>query len=316
MMQLGTLSGTVVDESGSPIARAAVTAESVKGPGHPWRPTVQVTTDEQGKFTLQLDPFETHLTITDPRCGLNATGLLPGDPPRRRPSLYQKMVLGPGQHREVKFTLRAVPAYTVSGTIENHVDPFPSGAIELRLDATRTEARICPSFLLRVNQAGGAFSISGVPDAKYGLAATLHRETADCDYCSGDPSYRVYREVEVAGMDVEQLRIEVHPGLQVSGGLHWEGNKPPKYGYCWPEIGIVSDTDSYSSVARDGSRDSLRISNVQPGLYRLKLTGGVAYFRLLEVRLNDHRVPPDMIVVTPEMREAKLDLYLSSESCH
>jgi hypothetical protein len=288
-----------VDERGRAIAQAPISARAAGLPIASAKITAG-RTDGDGNFSLELEPLDTELTIFDPRCGV-ASDFLPGDPPRRRGFLRQTVHLAPGEHKDLQLTLAPLPTYSVAGVVRSHVDPFPGAVISLSMPG------VCGGFGEGMPASGGTLFMDGIPPGEYRLKVTLHRNIGDCDTCSEAPIYSVVRDLKVVQENVTLPAIDVFPGLDITGRIHWE-KLPGRGGGLY--ITMIDSMGLVHYPERDGNQDSFSLLHLQPDHYNLKVQPGGGVFALREARLDGQVIDLDEIVVTPEMRKAQLDLYI------
>jgi hypothetical protein len=316
MLPTSVLSGVVLDERGRRIREAAIFTEIVGRPDLNDAREPISETDENGRFRVELNPVDTGLTVIDPRCRsgyLAQDDLLPGNPPRTRGSLVRTLRLQPGEHRDVRLTLPALPTYTVTGRVRNHVAPIPNGTISVGLTPAPSGliAGGCPSLTAGIAQSGGTFSIDGVPPGRYRLEATLNGTSCGTDGCSPDPLYTVRRDIDVRAGGVRGIEMDILPGLELTGTVHWEG--PPRDLF----VEITSATGpKYADGAYERGSNSILMSRVQPGSYRLDIPEQYGGFYVREVRLNGRAVPSDAIPIgLGDAAEMDLDLSSNVANC-
>ena len=156
---------------------------------------------------------------------------------------------------------------------------------------------------------GGALLLEGVPPGEYRLSVTLHRYIGNCDTCSEEPIYPVVRDVNVVDGNVTLPAIDIFPGIEITGVIHWEQFVPKN------ETGVsVRLTGSTGLVLytdrRDPNWDSFRIIRVQPDRYKVQIQPSGHTFSLREAWLNGKVVDAEAIVITPEMQKAQLQLFI------
>jgi hypothetical protein len=289
MIPISEVAGSVVDESGHPLANVNVSASPTSEPEVSEAPAAAAVTDAQGKFTLQVNAVETRLTASPPCAGSE-----------RRASLARIVQPTTGTFH-VELVLPARPTYSVRGRIANHVPRFDGAILFLAL------SELCPEASTRVRVSGGGFSLDGVPPGKYVLTGTLQRDVGDCDTCSVEPSRQVRRAVEVVDRNLHDVDLTFYTGAEVRGVVHWEGT--PREGVSLAMFDAAGEAGSFVSLnEKEGVPASRR---VQPGQWRLGLTNPERYY-LKEIRLNGAVLPGNSIAITPAMQRVKLDVYVSS----
>jgi hypothetical protein len=260
-----------------------------------------ITTDKHGEFRQRIDAVDTDLFAADELCGT---------------VLLQHVRLVPGEDRTIRFTIPKRPHRAVRGMVSNDVSPIPSGEIQVELRAIdRFSAACSESSRTILAQSGGAFSFKGVPPGQYIVNAALqpHCYTDTC----GGPGWNVYRKIEVTNRGIQHVDLALHPNLELTGTMHWEGKQPGPYDV--PEVNLVDETGVWyhpHGASYGQPANTFLLTQVQPGRYGLKVDQRTNNFYLREVQFDGKPISGDAISIAGDAQKARLDLYFSANVAH
>jgi hypothetical protein len=297
------VTGVLLNPGGSRAANRSIMALHVGAPRSDAR---YFSTDGEGRFHVTLDTVETDLFLEDEFCGAFR---------------LQRIRPRPGQAISMQLSIPERRLGTLSGRVSNELLRIGFEEIVVRLLPAERFSTACarpmPDDLPRILPVGGGeFSIRGVPPGEYILGATLGaRPTSDV----GSPARSTtYAKMEVNGGDVRSANLTLHPNLELTGTLHFEGRTPGPYDV--PEIRLTDQTGAWyhSRLKWVKEPESFAFADVQPGRYTLSTltTGGAANFYLRELRVNGQPTAPDDLFFSFLEPKAHLDLYLSSNVAH
>jgi hypothetical protein len=263
MIPMGRLTGRVVDGRGEPVPNARV--DSSTGPL-----TASNDTDANGKFSMFLFPGSAYTLAVSPPVALKPpdpepdTGRklswvrtwYPGVPAADAAS---KIVGRPGADIEIEIKLLAVSAHRLRGVLLN-----PDGAPAPKVAITLGEDRITADYRTETKE-DGSFEFPTAADGVW----RLFGETE-----SGGVKLRLLDRVEVAGRDVDGLRVRLNAPFTVRGRVLMEtreGQMAPKP----PGARLVPVSrgpgriDEPSVLVRPVPGGSFSAQNAYPGPHRL-----------------------------------------------
>ena len=236
----GTISGRILDSSGTPAVRASVhlmsTGEKSFGAG--------VFTDERGEYRfLGLPAGEYVISASPPVHGHDQAEVT-----RRREGLFGATyfpstlesrnsppvtVVADRDTGNIEVTLIARSLHSLAGTVRMHGDNRPVSSAQVSL--TRNQISDWTSETWKTSGIEGAMSrytsstdtsghwwIANVPDGSYRLRveSMLPIEQTNQQFV------KEQLDVTVEGADVENLLVEVSGGSRISGVVSIEGNRP------------------------------------------------------------------------------------------
>jgi hypothetical protein len=279
MLPEGSVSGTVVDADGDPVANAQV---QLLRPVYErrtlhWRPGPTTSTNDRGEYHVSfVIPGDYRILAT--RAYQIATRIQPDvtNGQKQADEVYAmqfypgassidaaaSLTLSAGADlKSIDFTLETVPQVMVSGKVEVPDEMRESGAITIILvpvsSAVRSE---------QITSVASApeyrFSLNTVP-GKYRLVATSR----------GDTDYRTVQTVEVSSAP-EDISVKLSPGAPLSGKLQLEGAGAKEAGPY--RVELVSGDDiplqgeaPSADVAADGS---FEFDSVVPGVWDINVS--------------------------------------------
>jgi hypothetical protein len=209
MAPLSRISGRIIDDQSEGVAGAQVELIGSER-------LAEASTDATGKFELRLLPDSYTLSVTPP-AGLKPPNPAPDDdrvmvwgrtfyPGGSLPDEASKIVAQPGGTLFVELKLQPVPVHSVRGVLLNpDSTPAPSVSITLSGEAGQPVHRAKSQF-------GGAFEFPSVVDGEWHLTAAE----------SDGEKLRAARWIEMAGRDLEGLRLRLSPPFTVRGHVVME----------------------------------------------------------------------------------------------
>jgi carboxypeptidase family protein len=229
-----SITGRILDEDGSPLAGAVVDALVAKTEGGALTlfSVVSTQTDDRGEFRLfGLAPGQYYISAADPafRSVSTPKGVLHYSPtyyPGESSADQAKPVAltGSGEAPKVEFKLRLIPPVRISGQLVSYDSrQLLSGAIimsPIEGDGLPMPPPENPSIL-----PDGDFSFGDVVPGRYQIRARGQTES------SGPALFGVFA-VDVAGADIDGIRLTLRPGAILEGSLVVEsahGTKPPLF---------------------------------------------------------------------------------------
>lgn len=271
-----TLSGSVMDASGGPIAAARVQVARAE---YSVRPVLELQTDEQGRFSASLPPGMFAIRA-------DATGYAPSIVYRTLPTTDAQLLLMPGG--------------SIEGTVVDAITGEPVAGVNVSSVGTQAATLLAP---VR-SGADGSFSLSGLEPGRYALRAEADR------YRGTSGALAVELGGRVTGVVVRVTRAVVVEGKVIIGA----SGKPCEEGYV--ALGPSSPfsvaarlaTAEPAQAARDRTAPepklsvfapiepsgSVRLRGVTPGHYHVTLTCKGHAFEdgpaVLDVRDEDQAV--------------------------
>ena len=133
------------------------------------------------------------------------------------------ITLQSGEERtDADVKLRPVPAVRLSGRLVTPAGtPPPPTSIRLVGDAAMEVADAGFETVTGMSDAGGRFTLLGVPSGAYVLKNANTRLSIAAR--QGLPAFWVQQPVSVGSSDVEDLTVELRPALRVEGRIEWRG---------------------------------------------------------------------------------------------
>jgi hypothetical protein len=279
MLPEGSVSGTVVDGDGDPVANAQV---QLLRPVYErrtlhWRPGPTTSTNDRGEYHVSfVIPGDYRVLAT--RAYQIATRIQPDvTNGQKQPDEVYAVQFYPGASsidaaasltlsagadlKGIDFTLETVPQVIVSGKVEVPEELREAGAITVTLvpvsSAVRSEQTTSVASAPEYR-----FSLNTVP-GKYRLVATSR----------GDADYRTVQTVEV-GATPEDITVKLTPGAPLAGKLQLEGAGAKEAGPY--RIELVSGDDiplqgepPSADVAADGA---FEFDSVVPGIWDINVS--------------------------------------------
>jgi hypothetical protein len=205
MVPLSRISGRVVDDTREGVASAQV---ELTGSAR----LLEQSTDATGGFELRLLPGDYTLSVTPPP-GLKPPNPGPDDdrvmvwartfyPGGSLPEAASKIAAQPGEAIFVELKLQAVPVHAARGVLLN-----PDGTPAPHVSITLSEETGQPMHRAE-SQAGGAFEFPAVVDGEWHFAAAVENDGV---------KLRAVRWIEIAGHDLEGVRLRLSPPFTVRG---------------------------------------------------------------------------------------------------
>jgi carboxypeptidase family protein len=214
MMPLSRISGRVVDGRGEVVASARL---ELTGAGR----LLEESTDATGKFELRLLPGGYTLSVVPP-IGLKPPNPEPDNdrvmawartfyPGVSLPEVASKIMAQPGRVvSDIELKLQAVPVHAVRGMLLNpDGTPAPKVAITLSEELGQPAQRA-------VSQSGGAFEFPAVVDGEWCLRAAVEDDGV---------KLRVMQWIEMAGHELEGVKLRLNPPFTVRGQIVMETSK-------------------------------------------------------------------------------------------
>ena len=278
MAPLPRLTGRVVDGKGK-----AVPYAQIELAGTEW--IMLLHTNDKGKFDYCFDSPGSYTLAAIPPAKLKA----PDPEPDSNRALAWTRTFYPGvalhaaalkiaalpgvELGDFELKLLAVPAHIISGTLlDPSGNPLPNvtvslGGMPLRL-------------LLTQSKSDGTFEFPTVVDGYWRLSAQVDSHTA---------LLREEQWIEVAGHDVEGIKLRLNPSFSVRGKVVVdapEGAPIPKLTSLRVSISrLNSTTQTYARTAEDGT---FVLKDVYPGTYQIEAESPPEYY-LSAVQTGEQR---------------------------
>jgi hypothetical protein len=149
-----------------------------------------------------------------------------------------------------------------------------SAGVELRMRNVTQEGEMS---LTRITRPGpdGRFSMPALTPGRYGLSARLTAGRAGGEGLSpAEAALWADQDVVVDGQDLPEVRLQLQPGMTVSGRVVFDGTTPQS-DVSRVFIGLSSSRETPSSIpgVTPGADGTFSVAGVPPGQYRLEVTG-------------------------------------------
>jgi hypothetical protein len=242
------ISGTVVDEKGSPLwsAHVFLGTSSLMDGVRSQAFAVPANTNQQGHFRIDIPQESNGYQVNENRYRLCAEYSSPGAEPRTAYPLIcfpgvsdrnkaEWMVLHPGESRDITFRLTPVPAGTISGEVAN---PGPTTRVSVsHTDRADFSDR---GFSVRdpwFNQKTSKFELISMLPGKYRIRAE-----------SGTPSALLTAaiDVEVRSGEVTNVQLFLTPEPVLRGRLRTDDGSPLERGAL--RVLRLTDSGGYSGL--------------------------------------------------------------------
>jgi hypothetical protein len=284
---MGHLIGRVIDGQGKPVPNARVDSAAGSLVG-------SADTDANGTFSESLFPGSAYALARSPPLGLKPPDPEPDSgrilswvrtwyPGVAFPEAASKILGRPGIDLEIESKLLALSAHTVRGVLL-----YPDGTPAPKVAMTLGEDRITPHYRVE-SKPDGTFELPTVADGMWRLFAETE---------SGGVTLRTLEWIEMAGRDVEGLKLRLNPPFPLRGRVVMEtreGQPAPKP----PPVRLVPMSRGRGQIseppvmARPAADGGFAVETIYPGPYRLALQDAPPGYYLDAVRLGetDARAP-------------------------
>ncbi len=332
LVRAAVVTGRVVDESGEPMARVAITAlrkpSAEEKEDYPSMKKEQLmsssgaVTDDRGQYRIfGLKPGEYYLKAaesdyaryfgaTSDDNDLNWTArLYLGS--QYAPVFYpgviqvdqaQSLVLGPGEEVDADFAMRHVKTVQVAGHVIA-VDGRP--ATHAYLELSVSEAGWSDDFNASTS-ATGEFSIKGVPPGSYVLSA-VENDT--------DVHHRAQQKIEVGNENLDSVVIAFGKGITIRGRIVSASPGLNALDRIRVDLEPISDSDTASFDFAKAKQDgSFQISDVLDGNYALRVFGADQGWYVKSARIGAKDALQDGLEVEKGSSGGTLEIVLSSAS--
>jgi hypothetical protein len=283
MAPLPRLRGRVLDGRGKPVPYAQL---ELLGTVMVVMPLLR--TDAKGKFDFPF-PFPGSYTLAAvPPAKLKELDLEPDSnrvlgwtrtfyPGVASYDAASKIAALPGvEPGDVELKLLAVPAHVVRGVIlDPNGNPFPKVTVSLR--------DMMPiAMLLTQSKPDGTFEFPPVVDGHWRLSAEVESHGA---------KLRSEQWMEMAGHDVEGVKLQVNPPFGVSGKVVMEvpeGAPKPALSSLRVSITRSDGRGTFRADVRTSEEGTFTLEHVYPGTYQIEAEGPPEYY-LSEVQAGEAR---------------------------
>lgn len=201
--------------------------------------------------------------------------------------------VGAGEERiGIDMQLQLVPTATIEGVV---VHPDGTAAPDAQLTVVGTEQAGPMSIMSNVAsmfggnrpKTDGSFSLTGIAPGQYTVVArTGGRGAAGT---ASNPALWAAAEVSINGQDVNGVRLQLEPGVTVSGRVAFDSStspaagsaaaRPPDPSTIRVSLAPILTGSAVAAVIQPGQVDAqgnFSFTNVTPGRYRFSATTGVA----------------------------------------
>ncbi len=333
LVRAAVVSGRIVDESGEPMAKLAVTA--LRKPSaeekEDWGPAAKklqfigstaAMTDDRGEYRIfGLKPGEYYLKAADSdlfesfgiddqddgtnwnvRKNLGSPYAAVFYPGVIQLDQAQPLQLGPGEEVEADFTMRTVKTVEVAGRV---VAPDGRPATHASVALSVPEIADRGDELGASAGAKGEFSIKGVPPGSYVLEAQQRDENG---------FHRAQQKLEVGNDNLDSIVIAFGKGTTIPGRI--VAASPGVIALDHIQIGLESASESDTgifAVAKVKQDGSFQITDVSDGNYALQVSGKQDW-HVKSARLEGQDVLQKGLEVEQGSTSGTLEIVLSSAS--
>ena len=326
LLQLGGVSGRVLDPDGQPFARLRVQLSTASQTSNTIL-LMATETDRDGHYQfgnmwpgvylIEARPIEGSL-----RFGIASPAAKKEEekkPPLRPPptpegerwmwaNTYFPGALGRSQAARVvlhagwelpgyDIRLQAVPVYRVAGVVFGE-DGNRAAGVEVGMDLADWWEHDTDGAKSRED---GTFEFPSVHQGDWRLTGTRQR---------GDAVFKGFAEVMVARHDLENLVVRLAAPFNVSGVVESDASRDPKAGPPIGRVTLESATRSASETTRPGPDGTFRIDNVYPDHYKVLLYGQASGYYAASILLGEREAlgqvvelaaspPPLRVIVKP-----------------
>ncbi len=276
MRPVGSISGTVTDPGGDPLA--GVNMSLLVAGYHRRQPRYSrlygVQTDGRGRYRIGGVPAGKYVLMANAQWQQPTPmpevvrGLAPEES-RYAPQFYPNadriaaatpIVLAPGKDLEAfDFRLSSQPVGRLSGKVVLPADAAPGAQVTVQVREEDQAVSGSTSMGVGVNSADGAFELGGILPGRYLVTAVVNVQGRQ---------YRGVERVEV-GHGPAQVTIQVEPGVDLAGSVRLEGNSVGDAPHFQVSLVPGDGLPNYAplpeaEVKPDGS---FRIPSVLPGVW-------------------------------------------------
>jgi len=200
-----------------------------------------------------------------------------------RPEQAAQLVLpAGGELRDLEIKLLAAQVHTIRGMLVG-----PDGAAAPKVAIALGQSGVGQSREAAYHaetKADGAFEIAGVADGEWRLSA---------EWESGGVKLRGAQWIEMAGREVEGLKLRLSPPFAVEGKVILETRqgmpapRPPSIIVIGAHGGGVAGFPDDPRAVRPDAAGRFRVEDVYPGAYWIDLAGEPPLFYLDDIRLGE-----------------------------
>jgi len=193
------------------------------------------------------------------------------------------VTVSPGEERAgIDFASKLVPTTKLDGIVlmpdgQPPAVPGPgrgSSGVEVRMRNATPDGEMSVTRITRPG-ADGRFSMPALTPGRYGLSARLFAGRGGGDGLSpAEAALWADQEVLVDGQELPEVRLQLQPGMTVSGRVVLSGTTPP-LDFSRLFIGLSSSRETPSSIpgVAPGADGTFSLLGVPPGQYRLEVSG-------------------------------------------
>ena len=316
--------GRVTDTAGQAIEHIPVrlTARALREGRMVWEPRGMQETDDDGHFRFaNLMPGTYYLAMGPSNAQYEL--LAPGEVPTTGyPELYYPGVselsgaaplqLVPGQQLQADLSMSSVPVYSVSGSVVGQ--PRERAAAVMATTAAGEQTMISTAS----NAALGTFTLRGLPAGSYILRAVA----------SGDEQQLTAEQKINVASNVDNVQLALGPAISIPVNVRLQTGTVETRGAVIARIagldesappvsvrlisGQPSTQEAFSSYEQQDGRNVLKIQNVSPGTYTVKLSPQPPWY-VQSATYGQTNVLYDDITVAPGQRYP-LDMVLRDDS--
>ncbi len=311
----GVIAGRVTDQQGEAVstpvaARRLTSARPAPDPLFYFESQQSFRRDEQGNYRIYgLVPGDYFVMTDDGRTGVvpeSQSGVFTRAffPDTTDPMAAVPVSVAWGQERAgIDLTVRAVPAFSVSGTAAGPSDPAEQ--VGLRL------ITISPPLLSLPARTGlasnGRFVLDRVPPGRYWLTASV-RERPPADAAPDLPAalWWTVTPIAVSDRDVTDVVLALQPSSSLSGEIVFHQ----------PAAELRGDTNGYvvsltavleaaappfgiPASNRSGTDGRFRVLDIPPGRYRLTVRASSGPTQIVSVTIDGRELPNMEIELMP-----------------
>jgi len=280
----GSISGTVSDEAGEPVAGVTVTLlrRAYLNGRREMVHVLNTLSDDRGQYRLFGLQQDRYFVRADAPRVAGETMLYP---PTFYPSLAEaekatQVLLAPGQEQSgLNIALRPVTGFRLAGRLMNGLTntPVSNTGISISSRGSRVTA-------IGVRDAGGKFAVNGILPGLYDLASSTvyDRRTIQA---------RMLLDVR---RDMDDLVVTLQPGVQVRGRMRVEGEGEVTWSGLGVAIESVEDVIGGGGMGRADAEGKFEIGPLTAGRYTPKLHGLPAGAYLKAVKIGEQEATLDL----------------------
>lgn len=183
----------------------------------------------------------------------------------------------------IDFLMKEISVYRIRGKVLNLVSKHGTQNMQVSIFPRKQEVNAWGFNANNVVKADGSFELPEIAPGEYTVSAMLFDE---------DKTYSTQQDVDVVSADVENLVLSVNAGVNIPGGINWEGK--PRQKKDGTSVYLESEMSRFGIGRADAHIDEdwqFTLQEVPDGTFKVHVVDLSEDCYIKEVKFGDNVLP-------------------------